>query len=52
VEGKSVRVPGEVSRAAETEYEAVVTTKREKSAEVIVPDWIYTVREGLNLRRC
>jgi hypothetical protein len=38
-------------KAVKTEYEAVVTTNCEKSAEAIVPDWTYTVWEGLNLRR-
>ena len=29
----------------------VVTTNGEKSAEVIVPEWLQTRREGLNFRR-
>ena len=37
MERKKCVVPGEVSSAAETECEAVVTTNGEKSAEVIVP---------------
>lgn len=52
MERKIAFLPGEVSQAAETEYEIVVTTNCEKSAEAIVPDWIYTDWEGLNLRRC
>ena len=35
----------------ETEKEAVVTTNCEKSAEAIVPKWIYTFWEGQNFRR-
>jgi len=34
-----VFLPGEVSQAAKREYEVVVTTNCEKSAEAIVPDW-------------
>ncbi|MBR6404080.1 MAG: hypothetical protein IKS48_11905 [Eubacterium sp.] len=37
MEGKKRVVLGEVSSAVETEYEAVVTTNGEKSAEAIVP---------------
>ena len=37
MERKKCVVPGEVSSAVETEYEAVVTTNGEKSAEAIVP---------------
>jgi len=31
---------------------SVVTTNGEKSAEAIVPLWLQTQGEGLNLRRC
>jgi hypothetical protein len=52
MERKIAFLPGEVSQAVETEYEAVVTTNCEKAAEAIVPKWIYTFWEGQNLRRC
>ena len=38
MEGKKRVVPREISSAVETEYEAVVTTNVEKSAEVEVAD--------------
>lgn len=37
MKGKKSVVLGEVSSAAKTEYETVVTTNGEKSAEAIVP---------------
>lgn len=52
MEGKKRVVPGEVSSAVETEYEAVVTTNGEKSAEAIVPRGLQASRKGLNFRRC
>jgi hypothetical protein len=52
MERKIAFLPGEISQAVETEYEAVVTTNCEKSAEAIVPCGLQTKREGQNLRRC
>ena len=51
MEGKKRVVPGEVSSAVETEYEAVVTTNGEKSAEAIVPRGLQASGKGLNFRR-
>ena len=39
-------VPREVSPAVETEYEIVVTTNGEKSAEAIVNQWLQTLAKG------
>jgi hypothetical protein len=51
MERKIALLPGEVSQTGKTEYEPAATANCEKSAEAIVPEWIYTSREGLNLRR-
>jgi hypothetical protein len=46
MEEKKRVVPREVSSAVETEYDTVVITNGEKSAEAIVNRWLQTSAKG------